>query len=69
MKKKSNKENTTMIEIANVLLDHDSLQKNALEQDAHLNGLDNEYSTQEDIMSARRKENLSFQEWTAKYHQ
>lgn len=61
--------NTTMTEIADVLLDHGSLQGNALNCNAHFSGIDNEYRTQEDILPARHKENLSFQEWTAKYHQ
>lgn len=61
--------NTTMTEIADVLLDHSSLQGNTLSGDAHFSGIDNGYQTQEDILSARHKENLSFQEWTAKYHQ
>lgn len=69
MKKKTGKGNTTMTEIANVLLDHDTVQTNTIEHNAHFNGLDNGDQTQEDIMSARHKEKLSFQEWTAKYHQ
>lgn len=63
------KPNTTMTEIADVLLDHSSLQGKALNCDAHFSGIDNGYQTQEDILSARHKENLPFQEWTAKYHQ
>lgn len=61
--------NTTMTEIADVLLDHDTHQGKALSRNAHFSGIDNGYQTQEDILSARHKENLPFQEWTAKYHQ
>ncbi len=69
MENKPGNDNTTMTEIANVLLDHGALERNALSYDAHFSGIDNGYQTQEDILSARHKENLSFQEWTAKYHQ
>ncbi len=69
MEKKPGKDNTTMTEIADVLIGHAPLAKNDLSHDAHFSGIDNGYQTQEDIMSARHKENLPFQEWTAKYHQ
>jgi len=69
MKKKSGRDNTTMTEIAQVLLSHESLKGSATGEDAHFSGIDNGYQTQEDILSARHQEHLSFQEWTAKYHQ
>jgi hypothetical protein len=60
--------NTTMTEIADVLLDQGSYHQNA-KKDAHFSGVDNGYQTKQDIMTARHKESLPFQEWTAKYHQ
>lgn len=60
--------NTTMTEIADVLLDQGSHHRNTID-DAHFSGVDSGYRTKQDIMTARHKENLPFQEWTAKYHQ
>lgn len=70
------KGNTSITDIANVLLDpatnsaHQSLNSvNPLNYDSHFSGMDNGYQSEEDIKSSRHKENLPFQEWTAKYHQ
>lgn len=40
-----------------------------LKYDAHFSGMNNGYQSLEDIESSRGEENLSFYEWTAKYHQ
>lgn len=69
VKRAPRKDDTTMTEMADVLLDPEMHQENALNQDAHFSGIDNGYQSENDILSSRHKEKLSFQDWTAKYHQ
>ncbi|NLN65456.1 MAG: hypothetical protein GX144_08635 [Clostridiaceae bacterium] len=71
MAEKPGKDNTTMNEIADVLLDPDSVQrKNAFSNEAQFRGMNNRYQAEEEErQSGRHRENLAFQEWTAKYHQ
>ena len=68
------KDNTSISEIANVMLDPKGNQPyanhlNSLNDNAHFSGVDNGYQSPEDIRNSRGREHLSFQEWTAKYHQ
>lgn len=64
MAKKPKKENTTMTEIANVLIEPSSIQGSTSgNYFAHFNETDDGNKT------GRHKEKLPFQEWTAKYHQ
>ncbi len=69
MNRTPDKDNTGIMDIDNVMLDPSESYGNALKHDSHLRGNGNGNQSMEDIKSGKTKENLSFQEWTAKYHQ
>lgn len=69
MNRTPDKDNTSITDIANVMLEPSESYENALKHDSHLKVIGNVNQSMEDIKSSRANENLSFQEWTAKYHQ
>lgn len=69
MDNRHDRDNTSITDIANVMLDSEKNNVDPLKYDAHFSGIDNGYQSLEDIKRSRGKEDLPFQEWTAKYHQ